>query len=183
MMKDLAMHIMDIVQNSISAGATMIQVTILESVKEDSLQLTITDNGKGIPAEILEKVTDPYLTSRTTRKVGLGLPLLKQHADSTGGNLTIESKEGIGTTVIATFGLKHFDRQPLGDIAGTMVLLAGANLKIRFVYEHTTAAGGYSFDTDEVNEMLEGMSISEASVMRFLKEMIIENLKEIKISG
>lgn len=183
MMKDLAMHIMDIVQNSISAGATLIKVTILESVKEDTLKLTIADNGKGIPAEMLEKVTDPYVTSRTTRKVGLGLPLLKQHADSTGGNLTIESKEGSGTTVIATFGLTHFDRQPLGDIAGTMVLLAGANLKIRFVYEHTTEAGEYRFDTDEVNEMLEGMSISEASVMRFLKEMINENLKEIKISG
>lgn len=183
MMKDLAMHIMDIVQNSISAGATLIKVTILESVKEDTLKLTIADNGKGIPAEILEKVTDPYVTSRTTRKVGLGLPLLKQHADSTGGNLTIESKEGSGTTVIATFGLTHFDRQPLGDISGTMVLLAGANLKIRFVYEHTTEAGEYRFDTDEVNEMLEGMSISEASVMRFLKEMINENLKEIKISG
>ena len=183
MMKDLAMHIMDIVQNSISAGATLIQVSINESEIEDTLRLTITDNGKGIPAEILEKVTDPYVTSRTTRKVGLGLPLLKQHADSTGGNLTIESKEGSGTTVIATFGLTHFDRQPLGDIAGTMVLLAGANLKIRFVYEHTTEAGEYRFDTDEVNEMLDGMSISEASVMRFLKEMINENLKEIKISG
>lgn len=183
MMKDLAMHIMDIVQNSISAGATLIRVTIFESVKGDSLQLTINDNGKGIPAEILEKVTDPYVTSRTTRKVGLGLPLLKQHADSTGGNLTIESKEGIGTSVIATFGLTHFDRQPLGDIAGTMVLLAGANLKIRFVYDHSTEFGKYKFDTDEVNEMLEGMSISEASVMRFLKEMINENLEEIKISG
>jgi len=183
MMKDLAMHIMDIVQNSISAGATLIQVSINESAKDDTYLLTITDNGKGIPAEMLEKVTDPFVTSRTTRKVGLGLPLLKQHADSTGGSLKLESKEGSGTIVIATFGLTHFDRQPLGDIAGTIVLLAAANLKIRFVYEHTTSGGEYRFDTDEVNEMLEGMSISEASVMRFLKEMINENLKEIKISG
>lgn len=183
MMKDLAMHIMDIVQNSISAGATLIQVSINESAKDDTFLLTITDNGKGIPAEMLEKVTDPFVTSRTTRKVGLGLPLLKQHADSTGGSLKLESKEGSGTVVIATFGLTHFDRQPLGDIAGTIVLLAAANLKIRFVYEHSTPGGEYRFDTDEVNEMLEGMSISEASVMRFLKEMINENLKEIKISG
>jgi anti-sigma regulatory factor (Ser/Thr protein kinase) len=183
MMKDLAMHIMDIVQNSISAGATLIQVSINESANDDTYLLTITDNGKGIPAEMLEKVTDPFVTSRTTRKVGLGLPLLKQHADSTGGSLKLESKEGSGTVVIATFGLRHFDRQPLGDIAGTIVLLAAANLKIRFVYEHTTPDGEYRFDTDEVNEMLEGMSISEASVMRFLKEMINENLKEIKISG
>ncbi|MBW6490543.1 MAG: ATP-binding protein [Lentimicrobium sp.] len=182
-MKDFAMHLMDIVQNSISAGADLIEVLIRESVKDDTLTLTIIDNGKGIPSDLLEKVTDPYITSRTTRKVGLGLPLLKQHAESTGGYLKILSTEGNGTKVIGNFGLTHFDRQPLGDISGTIVLLAAANVKIRFVYEHITDAGEFKFDTKEVNEMLEGMSISEAQVMKFLKEMINENLKEIKISG
>lgn len=183
MMKDFAMHIMDIAQNSVSAGASLIELLIEESAATDCLTMVIRDNGKGIPADMLSKVTDPFVTSRTTRKVGLGLPLLKQHADSTGGSLSIESAEGAGTTITATFGLTHLDRQPFGDIAGTVVLLAAANPEIRFVYEHKTPSGEYRFDTDEVNEMLEGMSISEAPVIRFLREMISENLKEIKISG
>ncbi len=183
MMKDFAMHIMDIAQNSVSAGATEIELRIEESVANDRLMMIIRDNGKGIPADMIGNVTDPFVTSRTTRKVGLGLPLLKQHADSTGGGLTIESGSGKGTKVTATFGLSHFDRQPFGDIAGTVVLLAAANPEIRFIYEHITPMGTYRFDTAEVNKMLEGMSISEAPVVRFLKEMISENLKEIKISG
>lgn len=182
MMKDFAMHIMDIVQNSISAEATEIKVTITEAADEDKLRLAITDNGKGIPEDMLHNITDPYVTSRTTRKVGLGLPLLDQHATSTGGDLKIVSKVGIGTQIFANFGLLHYDRQPLGDIAGTIVLLAAANPKIKFIYEHITNNGSYRFDTDEVNEMLDGMSISEATVIRFLKEMIEENLKEIKAS-
>jgi DNA mismatch repair ATPase MutL len=183
MMKDFAMHIMDIAQNSVSAGASEIVVEIFESERTDLFALTIRDNGKGIPADMIDKVTDPYITSRTTRKVGLGLPLLKQHANSTGGSLMLDSAEGKGTEVRATFGLSHLDRQPLGDIAGTIVLLAAANPQIRFVYKHSTDTGSYIFDTDEVNQMLEDMSIAEAPVIRFLREMIEENLKEIKISG
>lgn len=182
MMKDFAMHIMDIVQNSISAAATEITVSITESSLEDKLKLVITDNGKGIPEDMLQNITDPYVTSRITRKVGLGLSLLNQHAISTGGDLKINSKVGVGTQIFANFGLLHYDRQPLGDIAGTIVLLAAANPKIKFVYEHSTSKGSYRFDTDEVNEMLDGMSISEATVIRFLKEMIEENLKEIEVS-
>jgi anti-sigma regulatory factor (Ser/Thr protein kinase) len=182
MMKDFAMHIMDIVQNSISAGATKVSVTITESLKSNLLELVITDNGKGIPEEMLKNVADPYVTSRTTRKVGLGLSLLKQHAISTGGELKINSKVGEGTKVLANFELSHLDRQPLGDVAGTIVLLAAANPELRFIYEHSTDLGKYTFDTDEVNEMLEGMSISEATVIRFLREMIEENLNEIEVS-
>lgn len=182
MMRDFAMHIMDIVQNSLTADATKITVDITESVKCNILELVITDNGKGIPEDMLENVTDPYITSRTTRKVGLGLSLLKQHAISTGGGLQINSKAGEGTRVFANFELLHFDRQPMGDVAGTIVLLAAANPDLRFIYEHTTDFGKYTFDTDEVNKMLDGMSISEATVIRFLREMIEENLNKIKVS-
>lgn len=182
MMKDFAMHIMDIVQNSISANATKITVNITESIVKNLLELVIEDNGKGIPEEMLENVTDPFVTSRTTRKVGLGLSLLKQHANSTGGGLKISSEVGRGTRVFANFELLHYDRQPMGDVAGTMVLLAAANPRIQFIYEHSTDFGKYTFDTNEVNEMLEGMSISEATVIRFLREMIEENLNEIKVS-
>lgn len=182
-MKDLSMHIMDIIQNSITAGASNIGLEISEDSTIDILRITISDNGKGMTADFAASVTDPYVTSRTTRKVGLGLPLLKQNAERTGGSLTIKSEPGKGTEVTADFIMSNYDRPPLGDIAGTIVLLAAANLKTRFTYRHLTAKGEYRFDTKEVNEMLEGMPISEPGVIRFLKEMINENLHEIGIAG
>ena len=182
-MKDLSMHIMDIAQNSISAGAGTIEVEISENRNTDLYRIVISDNGKGMTAEYAAKVTDPYVTGRTTRKVGLGLPLLKQNAERTGGSLEIKSEPDKGTRVTAFFSLNNIDRPPLGDIAGTMVLLAAANLKIRFIYRHITEKDTFTFDTREVNAMLEGMPISEAGVIRFLKEMIRENLQEISIAG
>ena len=182
-MKDLSMHIMDIAQNSISAEANIIEVAITENTGADCYRIEISDNGKGMTADFVAKVTDPYVTSRTTRKVGLGLPLLKQNAERSGGRLKIRSEPGNGTVVTADFSLKNIDRPPLGDIAGTIVLLAAANLKIRFIYRHITEKGEYRFDTEEVNEMLEELPISEPGVIRFLKEMIKENLQEINIAG
>lgn len=182
-MKDLSMHILDIVQNSITAEATQIEVEITENVGSDIYRVVISDDGKGMTADYLAKVTDPYVTSRTTRKVGLGLPLLKQNAERTGGNLVITSEVGKGTIVKAEFRFGNIDRLPLGDIAGTIVLLAAANLNIRFIYRHITEKDKYCFDTKEVNEMLEGMPISEPGVIRFLKEMIKENLLEINVAG
>lgn len=182
-MKDLSLHIMDIVQNSISAKAGTIEIEISENVKSDLYSIVIKDDGVGMAPAFAEKVTDPYVTSRTTRKVGLGLPLLKQNAERTGGSLKIESEVGIGTIVTTNFGLSNYDRPPLGDIAGTIVLLAAANLKTRFIYRHTTEITTFIFDTNEINEMLDGMPLSEPGIIRFLKEMINENLQEIKIAG
>ncbi|MFH1118629.1 MAG: ATP-binding protein [Bacteroidota bacterium] len=182
-MKDLSMHILDIAQNSITAGAGYVEVEITENRATDLYRIVISDNGKGMTAEFAALATDAYVTGRTTRKVGLGLPLLKQNAERTGGTLIIESEPGEGTRVSAVFSLSNIDRPPLGDIAGTMVLLAAANLNIRFVYRHITEINTFTFDTKEVNTMLEGISISEAGVIRFLKEMISENLQEISIAG
>jgi hypothetical protein len=181
--KDLSLHILDIAQNSIAAGAGLIKVTITEYPGSDLYRVEIGDNGKGMTPDYAATVTDPYVTSRKTRKVGLGLSLFKQNAERTGGTLTLLSEPGRGTIVFADFILSSIDRPPLGDIAGTMVLLAAANLKTRFIYRHITEKGEYIFDTKEVNEMLEGMSISEPGVIRFLKEMIRENLQEINIAG
>ncbi len=182
-MKDLSMHILDIAQNSITAGAETIEVEITENRVTDQYRIVITDNGKGMTAAYAAKVTDPYVTSRTTRKVGLGLPLLKQNAERTGGSLEVKSEPEKGTIITALFSLKNIDRPPLGDIGGTMVLLAAANLNIRFIYRHITEKDTFTFDTREVNATLEGMPISEAGVIRFLKEMIRENLQEINIAG
>ncbi len=179
-MKDLSLHILDIAQNSISAAASNIGISIDENLAANTMAIEVTDNGCGMSAEVLERVTDPYFTSRTTRKVGLGIPLFKQNAEATGGSLQIDSEEGRGTMLKATFVHNHLDRPPLGDMAGVMVLLAGANPEIRFVYTHRVDNEEYVFDTEEVKEALDGLPINDPQVMRFLKEMIIENLVAIK---
>ena len=181
-MKDLSLHILDIVQNSISAGASLIEVKISENPVKDTYELVISDNGKGMTSDTLQKAIDPFFTSRTTRNVGLGLPLLKQNAVRAGGSFDLNSKPGKGTIVNAIFSFKHIDRLPLGDIGGVIALLASANPLLDFTYTHKTATDSYSFDTREVKMELDGISISNASVTQFIKEMINENTKSIMAS-
>lgn len=178
-MKDLSMHIMDIIQNSVRAEASSVQLEITESQKDDLFSIGIKDNGFGMSEEVLARAIDPFFTTRTTRKVGLGLSLLKQNAEQTGGRMDISSKEGVGTELIAVFSYAHLDRPSLGDIAGTMVLLVGANPEMDFLYTHSSDNGEYVFDTKEVKEVLDGVSVSDSEIMKYLKEMIKENLNTI----
>ncbi len=180
-MKDLSMHIMDIVQNSIVAKATLISIDIQEDTVNDIFEIVIKDNGIGMSSDLVAKVVDPYCTSRTTRKVGLGIPLLKQQAELTGGSLTIDSTLGVGTSIHAIFSHSNIDRQPLGDISGTIVLTASANPTLDFVYTHVKDNHSYTFDTREVKEVLEGVPLSDIQIVKYLKEMIEENLKEIHV--
>jgi hypothetical protein len=179
-MKDLSMHIMDIIQNSIVANASMVEINIIENLVDDSFTIIIKDDGKGMDSEMVKNVTDPYCTSRTTRKVGLGIPLLKQNAEQTGGELTIQSEVGKGTILNARFIHSSIDRQPLGDIAGTIVLTASANPTLDFVYTHTINQKTYCFDTREVKNALDGIPISNLQIIKYLREMIEENIKEIQ---
>ncbi|MPQ47357.1 ATP-binding protein [Marinifilum sp. N1E240] len=178
-MKDLSMHIMDIIQNSVRAEASLVELEIKESLKDDLFSISIKDDGFGMSEELLAKVTDPFFTTRTTRKVGLGLSLLKQNAEQTGGKMELSSVEGEGTCLKAVFSHSHLDRPSLGDIAGTMVLLVGANPEMDFLYQHITDEGEYVFDTKEVKEVLEGVSVSDPEIMKYLKEMINENLNTL----
>lgn len=180
-MKDLSLHILDIAQNSITAKATLIQIAIVEDTVADTYTITITDNGYGIPPDMLARVTDPYTTSRTTRKVGLGIPLFKQNAERTGGRLNITSEVGNGTVLTAVFVHSNIDRPVLGDIAGVVVILVSANPSIDFVYTHVVNQQSYVFDTREVREALDGIPLNEPSVIPLLKEMIAANLDELQI--
>lgn len=180
-MKDISMHILDIAQNSISAGAGKLEITINEDVDNDTYIVIIKDNGRGMSRDFVAKVTDAYTTTRTTRKIGLGIPLLKQNVERTEGDFMIESEEGVGTTITASFILSHPDRLPIGDIAGTVVLLTSANPELNILYHHKTNTGEYIYDTTEINNTLDGISVTEPSVIRFLKEMINENLQSIGI--
>jgi anti-sigma regulatory factor (Ser/Thr protein kinase) len=178
-MKDLSMHIMDIIQNSVRAEATLVELEIKESRKDDLFSILIKDNGFGMTEEVLAKAIDPFFTTRTTRKVGLGLSLLKQNAEQTGGSMKIISKQGVGTELKAVFSHSHLDRPVLGDIAGTMVLLVGANPEMDFIYKHITDEGEYVFNTKEVKEVLDDMPVSDPNIMLYLKEMIKENLNTL----
>ncbi len=179
-MKELSLNILDITYNSIKAKAEKIEILVSECVSTDLVEIEIKDNGCGMDEEFLLRVTDPFVTTRTTRKVGLGIPLFKQSAEDTGGRFEIQSKPGVGTTVYASFGLHHLDRAPIGDMAGTMVSLIQANDQIRFVYTHKTDRGSFVLDTDELHEQLGDVPLSEPAVLRWIEEYINENLEEIQ---
>ena len=180
-MNDLALHLLDIVQNSISAGASLITILLDEQPLNDFLTLSISDNGKGMSAEQLSHVADPYFTSRTTRKVGLGVPLLKQSAEASGGKLVITSSIGVGTTTAATFGYSHIDRLPMGNMPNAIMLLVSANPSIDFVYTYRYNNENYIFDTKEVKETLESVPLNHPDVIKYLEEMIAENMKALKL--
>ena len=180
-MKDLSSHILDIVQNSIRAKAALIQIEIIELPEKDRLIITISDDGKGMTKEQMHQATDPFYTSRTTRKVGLGLSLLKQNAEMTGGTFYLESEPGKGTKVTAEFGLSHFDRPVMGDLTGTLLLLICSAGNIEYVFQHQTPTGDFKLDTREIRQILGNVPVSNPEIRNFLKEMILENLEQIKI--
>lgn len=179
LMKELSQHILDIMHNSLSAKATELHLDIEENKSEDRYLVRIVDNGKGIPPEMLKTVTDPYTTSRKSRKVGMGLPLFRMSAEQTGGYLEIRSEVGVGTEVEVLFSHSHIDRPPLGDIAGTLVLLIASFPDREFLYVHKTDQGVFTFDSREIKEELDGVPLNNVDVIRFLTAMIKENLEEI----
>lgn len=156
MLEDLSAHVLDIAENSTRAGATEVEITIEESAEKDLLLFAVKDNGRGMSPEFVAKVTDPFTTTRTTRRVGMGLPFLRQSAELCGGSLTIDSKVGAGTTVTATFSLSSVDRPPLGDMPSTvMTLVMGAPL-VHWKYRHIVNGREFLLDTDEIVEALDG---------------------------
>ncbi len=178
-MKELALHILDITQNSITAGAKSIGISIVEDETANTYVIRVEDDGCGMSEEMVQRVTDPYVTSRTTRKVGMGIPLLMHSAEQAGGHLKTASEIGIGTTLEALFEHDHIDRPELGDIAGVMTILIGGNPNIRFHYKHQKNEQEFTLDTDEINETLEGIPINEPEVLKFIREMIRENISDI----
>ncbi len=173
------MHIMDIVQNSVRAKAG--NVTLSISLDEQWLTIKVEDDGSGMDKETLEKVTDPFYTSRTTRKVGMGIPLILQNAELTDGNMTLESELGKGTTLIAKFGRTHIDRPPMGDIASTAAMMITGNDGVNLQFEVKKGADEFAISTNEVKEVMGDVDIRLPKVTSFLKEMIEENLKELNI--
>ena len=174
-MRELALHILDIAENSVKAKATLVTVEII--AKDNLLTIRISDDGRGMSEEFLSRVTDPFTTTRTTRKVGMGIPLFKQASETSGGTFNIKSKLGEGTTVSVTFKLDDIDRMPLGDVAETATTLLYPDCDFRWIYKVDDRE--FVFYTREVKEELEGIPIDSPEIIAFLKSMIKENIESI----
>lgn len=179
-LKELSLHILDLVQNSIGAGATEIKIKIIEDLGADRMEIIIEDNGRGMPEEFLENVLDPFTTTRTTRKVGLGLPLFQAAAQRCEGDLKITSEEEKGTKVKVTFRHSHIDRVPLGKIEDTIVTIIQGNPELDIYYYHAIDDQEFVFTTSEVRQRLEDVSLNEPAVIKFIEEYISENLAQLK---
>jgi hypothetical protein len=181
-MKTIADHILDICQNSIRAQAKLIEIIIRENLNTDLYNIIIRDDGIGMDEETARKATDAFFTSRKTRKIGLGLALLKQNAEQTGGSLQIISSPGKGTEVHVSFSLKHIDRPPVGNLAETLVLLMIGNEKLIFCYSHSTTAGRFSFKSSDLREIIGNIPLKTSDIKNGVEEFIHNNLDDLIIS-
>ena len=178
-MRELSLNVMDVAQNSVRAEASVVRITVSESDKEDNLTIEISDNGCGMTEEQVQQVIDPFFTTRTTRKVGLGVPLFKLSAEQTGGSFDIQSKKGVGTTTTASYVKSHVDMTPLGDINSTVKILIQCNPQIDFVYTCTTDNGSFTLDTRELREVLGDVSLDTPDVLEWIRQFLEENTQNI----
>ena len=184
-MRELSLNVLDIAQNSIAAGASLTEILVKINTAESTLLIGIYDNGKGMSEEQVKSVIDPFFTTRTTRKVGLGVPLFKMEAEMTGGSFTIDSTLGVGTSLTATFMTNHVDMIPLGEIGAVMHLLITCNPEIDFLYirEKVNAMGEekvLTLDTREFRAQLGDIPFSEPDVSEWIKEYIAEMENELE---
>ena len=178
-MRELSLHILDVAENGITAGGDCIWIEVDEERKTDQLKIVIRDNGRGMPVEKLENIDDPFITTRTTRRVGLGLSLLAAAAGRCEGAMYVDTKPGIGTEITATFRFNHIDRAPLGDMAATITTLIMGNPGIDFVYSHRIDGHEYRLDTREIRAEMEDLSLSDPVVIHHLTEAIRSELEEL----
>lgn len=179
-MRELSLHVLDLLENSLAAGASKISVSIEEDTLLNSLRITVADNGRGMDEETQVRAVDPYYTTRTTRHVGLGLPLFKAAAERCVGGLSLDSELGVGTTVVATFQLDHIDRAPLGDMVSTVM---GALLSDRegweLEYTHRLDDQEFSLDTAGVREVLGDVSLKHPAVREWLETFLRQGYDEL----
>ncbi len=174
-MRELSLNILDIAENSFKAQAKLVEVSVI--LKENILTITVKDDGVGMDEDFLKNVTDPYSTTRTTRKVGMGIPLFKMAAEQSGGDFSITSRKGEGTTVTATFTVDNIDRPPLGDIAETITSMVGNLDESDLVFNYCAFDTDFTLDTREVKKELDGIPLNTPEILVFLREMIKENIK------
>jgi anti-sigma regulatory factor (Ser/Thr protein kinase) len=178
-MNDISLHVLDIAENCINAGAKNIEIIIDEDIKNDKLIIEINDDGKGMDKDTIEKLSDPFFTSRKTRKVGLGIPFLNESAMIANGNLTINSEPGQGTKVKAVFQYSHIDRKPLGDMPETLISLILLSGNSEIFYKHSKNGNVFEFNTVELKKSLNEESLKDVIILNKLKKVIQNKLSEL----
>ena len=181
-MRELSLHVLDILQNSLEAGATRVELSLDEDMVHDLFSITIRDNGRGMDETQIVRATDPFFTTRTTRHVGLGLPLLAAAAEHCDGGLQIKSKPGEGTTVEAVFRHSHIDRAPLGNIQGSLlafIMSDNAAQACDLSFRHRVNEREFAFDTADIRRELEGVPFSHPMVRNWLREFVSEGEKDV----
>lgn len=179
-MQDLSLHVLDIVQNSLRAGAMEIRILIDENLQDDTFTIIVKDNGKGMTQEMVENVKDPFVTTRRLRRVGLGIPLFSDLCKACEGDLEIKSIPKEGTTIKAVMRYNHIDRIPLGDMAATLVILIGANPKVIYYYEHIYQQKHFLLSTQEIKELLGDVDITVPKILSWLEIYIKQSIEEIR---
>jgi anti-sigma regulatory factor (Ser/Thr protein kinase) len=182
-LEDLSLHILDIVENAVSAKAKRIDILVIEEPKEDRFVIEIKDDGIGMDEEVSRKAIDPFFTTRTSRRVGLGLSLMAQAAQEAEGMLRIESELGKGTKVIATFQYHHIDRKPLGNMIETMTTLLLGNPELNFSYTHQKEGKSYVLKSQMLKERFKDRSLTDPEVIQWLRKHLKEGLAQIGVQG
>lgn len=177
-MPEISLNVLDVAQNSVRANASLIEINLTVSHKDDLITITIKDNGCGMSKEQLESVEDPFFTTRTTRKIGLGIPFFKLAAESTGGTFNIESTKDVGTETIATFVISHIDRMPIGDMNATLHTLITLNPKLDFVYTYNFDGSVFTLDTRQFREILGDIEFDEPEISQYIMDYLKENSYE-----
>ncbi len=179
MMTELSLNVLDVAQNSVKAKASLIEISVRSDFEKDLMTIVIADNGCGMDEQQLAAVCDPFYTTRTTRKVGFGVSFFKLAAESAGGEFSITSEKGVGTTVTASFQISNIDRMPLGDMTATMHSLITLNADIDFVYNYRVDDKEFTLDTREFREILEGVPFDVPEVSQYIKEYLSSNKEEV----
>jgi len=181
-LKEISLHILDIAENSVTAGATVIQILVAENINNDELVVSIKDNGCGMDAAKVKRITDPFVTSRTTRKVGLGIPFFKAAAEACEGGLEISSEVGKGTLISVKFRHSHIDRMPLGDLKSTFLNLLIGNPDLRWIFRYQFNENVFEFDSQPVKEILGDVPMSDPQVIKYLRGSISEGIDQTKVA-
>jgi anti-sigma regulatory factor (Ser/Thr protein kinase) len=182
-MEELALHILDVAHNSIEAGASRIEIDVDEDPAADQLTIRIRDDGRGMDGETLARVTDPVFTPLTTRRVGMGLPLLKHTAEAAGGHVAVRSVAGAGTEIVATFQWSHRDRAPLGDLETTVLVLAVSHPAVDVVFSHRHGDRDYLVSSADVREALDGLPLSGPEGIALVREAVRSGETGLRAGG
>ncbi len=178
-MRELSLHILDLIQNSIEAGATSVKLEIIEDFVNDSMIIRVSDNGRGMNEKMRQLVIDPFITTRTTRRIGLGLPLMDMSTKRCGGYLKIDSIPGQGTVVEAMYQHSHFDRPPVGNLVETIKSILVANPALQFFYHHTVNDRSLSVSSQEIADILEGIPLTQPDVLIWLHGYLSDNIANL----